>query len=311
MAVQQLGGGLSFSPRKVLGFWGLLSSAWLLMGNEAIALSAWRFNRETYQLQFTTARAIVPDSFILKNPTRLVIDLPKTTLETDPVSKSYSGLISALRIAQFKPETTRIVLELSPEAKFASESVPIEKTVTVEGDRWQVTPKLEKIDFPLSQLMQIPAIESEIQQATRLIQVPPPPEPSLPSQPTPLSLAKGTQFRLQYRGKNPITLEVEEPWQEILFLEEKLTTTTGELIAPAETPVIGHFQTTPQGTRFITQALVTTLKPRTTSPPYPVVAIKGRSSLYPQSTTSPLKKVTIPPNTVFTIELTEAWHYQK
>lgn len=301
--------------RRYRFLWGLLclSSSWLLTSSDAIALFSWQFNPETYQLQVRTEGAIAPDLFILKNPTRIVIDFPETQLDRAPVSQQYSGLVREMRMAQFQPEITRIVLELSPEAQLVSETVSLEKTATSQGYQWQVTPTLAKISFPRSQLMQLPPIERDRAVSPKRVQVPSPPSiaaPS-PSQPTELKLAIGTQFRLRYRGENPLTLKVEEPWQEILFLEEKLTTEEGELIAPAQTPVIGRFKTTPEGTRFIAQGLVTTLRPVTASSPYPVVQIQARSSLFPESTASPLTQVTIPPNTVFTLELTEAWHYRQ
>ena len=275
----------------------------------------WEFQPESHQLRFTSPSAIAPQTFLLENPTRIVIDLPQTTLGIQPVSQNYSGLVTEIRIAQFQPDITRIVLELSPEARLISDSVTLTQTTTSQAHEWELAPKIEKITFPLSTLMQLPPVSGKPIVAQTPIQVPPPPQitpQSSLSHQEDLHLSQGKEIRLRYRGKKPLTLEVEQPWQEILFLEENLTNSQGHLIAPAKTPVIGHFKTTSQGTRFITQALITTLTPVTTSAPYPVIPLSARSPLFPpNASSSPLRNIIIPPNTVFTVHLTEDWHYQR
>jgi len=299
---------------SLVGLWG---AVWLVGSqHRAMALSQWQFNPKTHQLQFRWESKRVPRTFVLANPTRIVIDLPQTTLEQKPINKTYPGLVSEIRIAQFQPKTTRIVLELSPEAKLHSETVTLNNISTASGNQWQLTPQIQTKAFSLSSLLKLPpANPRQVEPNQQLVQVPPPPStqrksPALTS-PSELSLASGTEFRLRYRGKKPLTLEVGQPWQEVLFLVENLTNQDGELIAPAQTPVIGHFKTTPQGTRFITQALITTLEPATASYLESVIPLKSRSSLFrDQTASSTWQNVTIPPNTVFTVELTEDWHYQ-
>lgn len=298
------------------GIWGGIGlvNSWLLGGGGLIlaqvSLSQWQFNPETYQLQLTTENRVSSENiFQLQNPTRLVIDLPNTTFDQPTVYKNYSGLVKEIRIAQFQPKITRIVLELSPEARLMSEGVTVEPIETEKGKQWQITPKIEPIQFSLPTLLQLPPVETSSRVSSQSVTVPPPPIPKS-SEPTPTawSLKSGTKFSLRYRGENPLNLEVEQPWQEILFLEENLTDETGKLIAPAKTPVIGHFETTDQGARFVTQALITTLS--SDSPP--VIPLEASSSVFNNSVSSPNdSKITVPPDTLFTIELTEEWQYPK
>lgn len=300
----------------MLEMWGGISigGSWLLGGSSLMLaqapLSQWQFNPETYQLRLTTESRVSSEHiFQLQNPTRIVIDLPDTTFDQPTVYENYSGLVKEIRIAQFQPKVTRIVLELSPEARFISEKVTIETIETQKGKQWQITPKIEPIQFSLQTLLQLPPVETPPQLSSQSVTVPPPPIPKS-SEPTPteLSLKSGTKFNLRYRGEQPLNLETEQRWQEILFLEENLTDEAGKLIAPAKTPVIGHFETSDQGTRFVTQALITTLS--SDSPP--VIPLQASSSVFNNSVSSTNdSKITIPSDTVFTIELTEEWHYPK
>lgn len=287
----------------------------LLIGNdwEAMALSQWRFNPETYELRFTTDRAIAPDFFLLKNPTRIVIDLPETTWKGKPVHQQYSGLVKELRIAQFETDVTRIVLELSPEAKLLSPTINLDRHSTSQVIQWQLTPEIKKVDFPLDTLLQLPPPTLVEHRSSITVNVPPLVTKEAMSSSLPqatLSLAAGTEFNVRYRGKTPLILKIDQPWQEILFLEYALTNHQGKVIAPKKLPVIGYFETTPQGTRFITEGLIMTLGPITSSQTASIISLKAQSQLFSNPTSSNVKKVTIPPNTVFTLDLTENWHYQ-
>lgn len=87
----------------------LLSSA-----AEAARLQSWRFDAGQNRLYFTTEGGVQPKAQLIFNPTRLVIDLPGTSLGRSPVNQPYSGAINSIRVGQFDGQTTRIVVELSP-----------------------------------------------------------------------------------------------------------------------------------------------------------------------------------------------------
>ncbi len=80
---------------------------------EAAQLKAWRFDTNQNRLFFTTDGGVQPKAQLTFNPTRLVIDLPKTTLGRSPVSQAVGGAIKAVRVGQLNSQTARIVIELA------------------------------------------------------------------------------------------------------------------------------------------------------------------------------------------------------
>ncbi|MCA1994195.1 MAG: serine hydrolase, partial [Coleofasciculus sp. S288] len=55
-----------------------------------------------------------PRAQLIANPTRLVIDLPGIILGKPKTSKRVGSVIQEVRVAQFDPQTTRMVIELAP-----------------------------------------------------------------------------------------------------------------------------------------------------------------------------------------------------
>ena len=91
-----------------LGFFLLSSPA------EAARLLSWRFDANQNRLVFTTDTGVQPRAQLIANPTRLVIDLPGILLQRPKVEQSVGGAIRAIRVAQFDPQTTRLVVEFNP-----------------------------------------------------------------------------------------------------------------------------------------------------------------------------------------------------
>jgi len=77
----------------------------------ASRLYLWQLNPTTNQLEIRTEQGVQPRAELVYNPTRLVIDLPGVVLGSPQVSQNYSGAIRQVRVAQFDPQTTRIVVE--------------------------------------------------------------------------------------------------------------------------------------------------------------------------------------------------------
>jgi len=291
-----------------------LGMSGLLPGNEvqARALSQWSFNPDTYQLKFKTESVIKPELFLLENPTRIVIDLPETTLNQKSVHQNYSGLVNAMRIAQFQPNVTRIVLELSPEAKLVSSPPHLKPVEVLQGEHWQLTLDVKKHHFSLSTLLQLPPATPKTGALPVTVEVPSPPAiGNRPSAflPREMPLSSGTSFSLRYRGRKPLTLKLEQPALEIWFIENDLRNHQKEMISPGQTPVIEFFETTAQATNLITEAVMSAIKLATSNPRFPVVPVQARSNLFSGRTSSPASApVTIPPNTVFPLNLTEDWY---
>ncbi len=77
-------------------------------------LLLWRFESSQNRLIFRTDKGVQPTAQLLSNPTRLVIDLPGTVLGRPTVNENYQGVVTNVRIGQFDPSTTRLVVELAP-----------------------------------------------------------------------------------------------------------------------------------------------------------------------------------------------------
>jgi hypothetical protein len=69
-------------------------------------------------------------------------------------------------------------------------------------------------------------------------------------------LPSGTQLSLRYPGEKVLNLQAYQLRQEVLLLQEDLRDRNNQVIAPAGTPVIGYFETSPIGSRFIAKAIV-------------------------------------------------------
>ena len=121
----------------VLGFFLLCSPV------EAANLRFWRFDANSNRLVFRTDQGIQPKAQLLFNPTRLVIDLPGTSLGGWPTAKrQLQGVIRSVRVGQLDDRTTRIVIELAPGYLLDPQQV---KVLGVSPTTWTVqlpTPQL-------------------------------------------------------------------------------------------------------------------------------------------------------------------------
>ncbi|ARV62320.1 N-acetylmuramoyl-L-alanine amidase [Nostocales cyanobacterium HT-58-2] len=81
---------------------------------QAAKLQSWRFDANQNRLEINTEGPVQPQAQLVFNPTRLVIDLPGTNFGRPQLTQSVGGAIRAVRVGQFDPQTTRIVVELTP-----------------------------------------------------------------------------------------------------------------------------------------------------------------------------------------------------
>ncbi len=100
----------------------------------AAKLESWRFDPNHNRLEINTSSAVQPQAQLIFNPTRLVIDLPGTELDSSK-TQQIGGKISAIRIGQFDEKTTRFVIELARGYTFNPQQV---KFVNSNGKRWIV-----------------------------------------------------------------------------------------------------------------------------------------------------------------------------
>jgi beta-lactamase class A len=93
---------------------GCLSVLLFASAAEAAKLETWRFDSQQNQLSFTTDETVQPTAQLINNPTRVVIDLPGTRFGRPKVEQAIGNTIRSVRVGQFNPQTTRLVIELTP-----------------------------------------------------------------------------------------------------------------------------------------------------------------------------------------------------
>ena len=88
----------------------------LLVGLPANAgkLISWEFQSQNNSLAFTTDEGVEPQVKLVDNPTRLVIELPGTTLDRTTVKEKYLGAVRGFRVGQSSEDTVSLVVELAP-----------------------------------------------------------------------------------------------------------------------------------------------------------------------------------------------------
>ena len=118
-----------------------------LLSSPALAakLESWRFDTNQNRLEINTSGAVQPQAQLIFNPTRLVIDLPGTTFGRPQLTQQLGGAIRAIRVGQFDPQTTRIVVELNPGYTLDPKKYNLSATT---GSRWTVqlpNPEAEEV----------------------------------------------------------------------------------------------------------------------------------------------------------------------
>lgn len=122
-------------------------------------LLSWRFEVNQNRLLFTTDQGVRPTAQLIPNPTRLVIDLPGTTLGRPKINETYGGLITGLRIAQFDANTTRLVIELAPGYILDPSQIKIKG---LSPTQWSVDlPQPQRGNFPGSSSPSSPSSPSD------------------------------------------------------------------------------------------------------------------------------------------------------
>ncbi|MGB3787427.1 MAG: N-acetylmuramoyl-L-alanine amidase [Phormidesmis sp.] len=86
----------------------------IALPSEAARLQFWRFSPQENQLTFTTDDSIQPTAQLLSNPTRLVIDMPGTTLSEAQSMAVEGPAIKEVRAVELNAETARLIVEYEP-----------------------------------------------------------------------------------------------------------------------------------------------------------------------------------------------------
>jgi N-acetylmuramoyl-L-alanine amidase len=80
----------------------------------AAEIVSWQFDPIQNRIDFTTDGEIKPQAQLIANPSRLIVDLPNTSLRRPTQTQALSGNLKSLRVGQLDESITRMVLELSP-----------------------------------------------------------------------------------------------------------------------------------------------------------------------------------------------------
>ena len=101
----------------------------------AAEILSWQFNATENRIDFSTSAAVKPEAQMLANPSRLILDLPETRLNQPTSSQLLSNGIKSLRVGQFDPDRTRMVLELDPQYSIDPQQVLIQAST---NKQWSV-----------------------------------------------------------------------------------------------------------------------------------------------------------------------------
>ncbi|MBD2360007.1 N-acetylmuramoyl-L-alanine amidase [Anabaena minutissima FACHB-250] len=127
----------------------------------ATSLNSWRFDANQNRLEINTTGAVQPKAQLIFSPTRVVIDLPGTTFGKPQSTQQVGGAIRAVRVGQFDPQTTRIVVELAPGYTLDPQQI---KFVGITSSRWTVqlpTPTAERAESNPSSVYNVVTLESD------------------------------------------------------------------------------------------------------------------------------------------------------
>ncbi|WP_319421308.1 N-acetylmuramoyl-L-alanine amidase [Pleurocapsa sp. FMAR1] len=108
---------------------------------------SWEFEEQDQNLEFTTDEGVQPEAQLLSNPTRLVIDLPRTTLDRETVKEEYQGPIRGFRIGQPESDISRLVVEFAPGYTIDADDIKFKED---SGTEWKVEipqPRIYRVDI--------------------------------------------------------------------------------------------------------------------------------------------------------------------
>ncbi|MEI6427773.1 MAG: peptidoglycan DD-metalloendopeptidase family protein [Pseudanabaena sp. ELA607] len=96
------------------------------------AKSSWANRLETFvydiqqnQISFSLEKDLDPRGVVLQNPTRIVIDLPGMIYQGPTVRRRVGRGVQAVRVGQVDKDTTRMVVELSPDVELDSSQLKL------------------------------------------------------------------------------------------------------------------------------------------------------------------------------------------
>jgi N-acetylmuramoyl-L-alanine amidase len=116
-------------PLIGLSFLSVPEAAW------AGKLTYWKFDKVHGRIELITDEGVQPQATLLSNPARVVLDLPHTSVQKSKRRKKsrVTRYIREVRVGQFDRDTTRFVIELSPQFTLRASDVKIRN---LSPNRW-------------------------------------------------------------------------------------------------------------------------------------------------------------------------------
>jgi N-acetylmuramoyl-L-alanine amidase len=98
-------------------------------------LTYWKFDKVHGRIELITDEGVQPQATLLSNPARVVLDLPNTSVQKSKRKKkrNVTKYIQEVRVGQFDRDTTRFVIELSPQFTVRARDVKIRN---LSPNRW-------------------------------------------------------------------------------------------------------------------------------------------------------------------------------
>ena len=108
----------NFISRSLLvSFFGLTSLAIVSPIAHANRLETFVYDLTDSKIEFSLKNDIEPKGTVISNPTRIVIDLPGIVYQGPTVRRRVGRGVQAVRVGQVDANTTRMVVEFSPDVK--------------------------------------------------------------------------------------------------------------------------------------------------------------------------------------------------
>ncbi|HEY9826012.1 MAG TPA: N-acetylmuramoyl-L-alanine amidase [Stenomitos sp.] len=169
-------------PLTVISILGLSEPVW------AGKLIYWKFNKPLNRIEIISDEGMQPQAQFMSNPGRLIIDLPDTTVDKAKQKKKQrvARQIREVRVGQFTPTTTRLVVELRSDYTLNPNEIKIRN---LSPSRWFIQlPQIVRQDVIPSRNQTAIALEG-MGGVSRPATILPPPamaKPTLTSSPPPL-----------------------------------------------------------------------------------------------------------------------------
>jgi hypothetical protein len=122
----------------IAGFTAIVGLLALAAAAEAAPLEELQYDAQQEQVSFVLPDGVMPRSFLMAQPARIVIDIPDTQVGSLPPEQTFSSAVKRLEVTQVEPQLARLVLEMSPQATFARGQVNLQNVgdAAPGKDRW-------------------------------------------------------------------------------------------------------------------------------------------------------------------------------